>query len=46
VGKDLKVIVGELKWLTKHPLIKDLITINSNLLNNAIFENFSANRHL
>ena len=37
VGKDLKVIIGKLKWLNEYPLIKDLITINSNSLNNAIF---------
>jgi len=37
MGKDLKAIIGELKWLNKYPLIKDLITTNSNLLNNAIF---------
>ena len=37
VGKDLKVIIGKLKWLTEHPLVKDLIAINSNLLDNAIF---------
>jgi len=37
IGKDLKAIIGKLKWLNKYPLIKDLITTNSNLLNNAIF---------
>ena len=37
MGKDLKVIISELKWLIKYPLVKDLIAINSNLLNNAIF---------
>ena len=37
VGKDLKVIINKLKWLNKYPLIKDLITTNSNLLNNTIF---------
>ena len=37
MGKDLKAIIGELKWLNKYPLIKDLITTNGDLLNNAIF---------
>jgi len=37
MGKDLKAIVSKLKWLNKYPLVKDLITINGDLLNNAIF---------
>jgi len=37
MGKDLKVIISKLKWLNKHPFIKDFIATNSDLLNNAIF---------
>jgi len=37
IGKDPKVIINKPKWLNEHPLIKDLITTNSNLSNNAIF---------
>jgi hypothetical protein len=37
MGKDLKAIISELKWLNEYPLIKDLITTNSDLLNNTIF---------
>ena len=37
MGKDLKIIINKLKQLNEHPLIRDLITTNSNLLDNAIF---------
>ena len=38
IGEDLKVIISKLKWLNKHPLIKDFITADGDLLNNAIFQ--------
>ena len=37
MGKDLKVIVSEPKWLNKYPLVKDFITTNGDSLDNAIF---------
>ena len=37
MGKDLKVIVGKLKWLNEYPFVKDLITADSDSSDNAIF---------